>query len=398
MNDFIRPPVKVDCNKRVISDPKQRAHWWRLNVPASITGKAKERKFFKSEADAKRYAESLLEARAAIGTDLLRRLKARNMSVAAAIEYALRHAPRSTPCSVKDACKAFIESRRATNCKERYLANLKSQLDQFSEDFGVRMVDQVSKADVGRFLADLTGKDGETPASPKTRINFIITLTALFNYSVEEGWRGENPAENIRRPALDEVVTAILTPGDAAKLIEVGLLPANADIFPALLLQLFAGPRRSEIPHIRWDNIKDNYLRLDHTKVRQKRAVELPPALLEWLAPFAHLKGRVFSPGDVEFNPKDTRNVEDAYTYRLAQVAEEAKVDLTKNVLRHTAITYRDALTGDLQGTAAWAGNSPRVIEQHYRGAATKADALKFYAIRPAPSQNVVPIAGEAAG
>jgi integrase len=184
-----------------------------------------------------------------------------------------------------------------------------------------------------------------------------------------------------------------LSPDEVAKLLNVASRAEYQDVFPAMLIQLFAGPRRSEIPHITWDNIKDSYLRLDRTKVRQKRAVELSPTLLAWLAPFAARgSGRVFSPETVEFDAKDTRKLEDAYTYRLDQIASAAEVTLPKNVLRHTAITYHHALTGDLNGTALWAGNSPRVIEQHYRGAATKADAVNFYALVPGGEENVIPI------
>jgi site-specific recombinase XerD len=209
-------------------------------------------------------------------------------------------------------------------------------------------------------------------------------LNALFNFAVSAGWRGENPAAKLRRPKLDEVEIPILSPQEAKKLLTEARRPAYADIFPALVIQLFTGPRRSELPHIQWSWIRDRYLRLEKTKIRKKRAVEMDDALLAWLAPLRAREGRIFAPEEVEFNPDDTRNIEDAYTYRLSQIAAAAGVALPKNVLRHTAITYRDALTGDLAGTAAWAGNSPGMIENHYRGAATRDDALKFYALTPA--------------
>jgi hypothetical protein len=236
------------------------------------------------------------------------------------------------------------------------------------------MVDTITKAQIERFIADLTGKDGETPASPKSRINYIITLTALFNHCVEEG------------------LTAILTPDNAKKLIEEASKPENDDVLPALLIQLFAGPRRSEIPHISWDLIRDNYLRLDKTKVRIKRPVELPAVLLEWLAPFRKTEGRLFAPTDLRFNPKDTRPIEDSFSYRIAQIADSAKVSLPKNVLRHTAITYRVNSTGDIAATALWAGTSVNVIREHYLGAATKVEATTFYALRPAAGSNVISI------
>jgi hypothetical protein len=184
MKDHIRPPVKIDALGRIITNPKTAAYRWRLNIPASITGTKKERRFFKTESEAKQYSQSLIAARETAGTDLLARLKTRGMSVADAIEYALRHAPKKGSATVTQACKAYIDSRRSENCKERYLANLESQLDLFEADFGNRSVDSITKSDIERFLAGLTAKDGETPAAPKTRINHIITLTALFNFAV----------------------------------------------------------------------------------------------------------------------------------------------------------------------------------------------------------------------
>jgi site-specific recombinase XerD len=383
--------VKVDAGGKVIPG-KGNAHRWRLNVPASITGTIKQRLFFKTETAAKSYRDSLLEVRKAAGDDLLMRLKEREMSVEQAINYALKHAPRAKPVTIEKAIASFIASRKSANCKPRYLANLKSQLDQVQAEFHGSMVDTLTKAQIERFVADLTGKDGETPATPKSRINFIITINAFFNFAVEEGWRGENPAATIKRPKLDEIVTDILSPDQAKKLIEEASKPENIDVFPTLLVQLFAGPRRSELPHIAWGLIKGKYLRLENTKVRIKRAVELPEVLLDWLAPYRRKVGRIFAPADVHYDPSDTRPIEDSFTYRLGQIAEAANISLTKNVLRHTAITYRVASTEDINATALWAGNSVEVIREHYLGAATKDDAATFYALRPAAGSNVIPI------
>jgi site-specific recombinase XerD len=383
----IRPPVKVDQQGRVIRDPRIRAHRWLQNVPASFTGHKKERKFFHSESDAKKYRESLIEALKDAGTDLRQRLKARGMSVTDAIEYALKHAPtKAEPTPLKDACTAYLQTRKELNGSSSYQANLESQFKELQEELGNPMIDTISYDELTVFVKGMTGKDGDTPARPKTKINMIITLNALFNYAVEEGWRGVNPATKLRRPKMDEVDTAILTPGEVQQLLEEGKKPEYADVFPAVVIQIFAGPRRSELPHMQWENIRDNYLRLDKTKIKKKRAVAISDTLLEWLAPFRNRTGRIFAPIDVAFDPKDTRNIQDAYTYRVSQLAAAATVILPKNVLRHTAITYRDAMTGDLEGTAAWGGNSPGVIQVHYRGAATKDEAAAFYGIRPSSS------------
>lgn len=187
----------------------------------------------------------------------------------------------------------------------------------------------------------------------------------------------------VAKPILDASRPAILRPDQAARLLESASREEFADIFPAVLLQLFAGPRRSELPHLTWDHIKDRYLRLDLTKTRDPRAVEMPEVLQLWLASLGARSGRILELKDVTFDARDTRGVEDAYTYRVSQLAEAAQVALPKNVLRHTAITYREAFTNDLLATARWAGHTADILERHYRGAATRADAERFYSLRP---------------
>lgn len=167
MKNRIRPPVKVDQNKRVIRSPNGRAHWWRLNVPASLNGGAKLRLFFRTEKEARAHAEGLLEAHLAVSPDLLGQLRLRGLSISDAIRYALKHAPLVAAVDLASACAKFQASRLAKNCKPRYLAVLKSDIDSFRDEFSGRKVDSLSKSDIERYLASLTGKDGETQPAPR---------------------------------------------------------------------------------------------------------------------------------------------------------------------------------------------------------------------------------------
>jgi site-specific recombinase XerD len=394
VKNHIRPPVKVDKDKRVVRGPNGRAHRWRLNVPASLNGGRKKRVFFKSEKEAKDHSAGLLEAHLAVSPDLVSQLKERGMTVSDAIHYALKNAPRTAKVDLGDACTGFLQSRKDKNCKDRYLAVLGSDISAFRGEFPRRTIDSVSREQIERYLGDLTKKDGETPASPKTRRNVLASINALFNYAVDRGWRGENPAASISKPILDESRPATLQPAQVAKLLETASRAEFSDIFPGVLLQLFAGVRRSELPHVRWEHMKDHFLRLDLTKTRQPRAVDMPEALIRWLATLPPRTGRVLELEGVDFNPKDTRGIEDAYTYRLSQLANAADVPLPKNVLRHTAITYRVGLSGSVDQTARWGGHTAAVLHKHYLGAATRADAERFYALLPpAGASNVVPLA-----
>lgn len=54
-----------------------------------------------------------------------------------------------------------------------------------------------------------------------------------------------------------------------------------------------------------------------------------------------------------------------------------------RNVLRHSAISYRVATTQNVNQVALESGNSPAIIFKHYRELVTPADAQKWWSITP---------------
>jgi hypothetical protein len=60
------------------------------------------------------------------------------------------------------------------------------------------------------------------------------------------------------------------------------------------------------------------------------------------------------------------------------------------NALRHSAISYRLALTRDLPRVATEAGNSPAIVQRHYAELVKPDAAKKFFAILPREATNVI--------
>ena len=61
--------------------------------------------------------------------------------------------------------------------------------------------------------------------------------------------------------------------------------------------------------------------------------------------------------------------------------------------LRQAFCTYDFALHADENLTAAQAGKSPTMIHAHYKGLATKAEAVKWFKVKPSKSgKNVIPL------
>lgn len=59
------------------------------------------------------------------------------------------------------------------------------------------------------------------------------------------------------------------------------------------------------------------------------------------------------------------------------------------NALRHSAISYRLAMTPDLAKLAYESGNSPKIIQAHYNGLASPQAAKAFFDIIPTVAKNV---------
>ena len=77
----------------------------------------------------------------------------------------------------------------------------------------------------------------------------------------------------------------------------------------------------------------------------------------------------------------------------FSELCEQAEVTRKVNGLRHAFCTYHFALHANENLTAAQAGNSPAMIHAHYKGLATKAEAVKWFNVKPSRSgKNVIPL------
>ena len=106
-------------------------------------------------------------------------------------------------------------------------------------------------------------------------------------------------------------------------------------------------------------------------KTAARRLVPLSENLKAWLAPWRGETGPVITITDASGALSDT--------------AVKAKVPggWRQNALRHSFISYRVALTGDVARTALEAGNSPKMIFRHYREVVDEQAAEAWFGIMP---------------
>lgn len=305
--------------------------------------------------------------------------------VEAAKDYNRRHPEKRQPVSVAAVVAELIElkTKRAAPGKSKYhIGDLRWRLANFAEAFKMDIA-RVTAADVQAWL------DGMT-AAPRSVKNFRAAASALFKFAAARGYvaKGENPVADT---ALDKIRNAapieIYSPAEMRRL----LAAADDSLKPALALQAFAGLRSEEVMRLDWRDVKLSRghieLGAEKTKTASRRLVPIAANLRAWLESNAKKSGKVFPQKSFVFHK----------LHRAAAAATEIKADgnraalppveLKKNALRHSFISYRVAETNDVPKVALEAGNSPAMIFQHYRELVTPEDALLWFAIAPAKAK-----------
>ena len=94
----------------------------------------------------------------------------------------------------------------------------------------------------------------ESKWSPRTRENYLVTLTTILNFAVGKGYRADNPAASIDLPILDDRPIGILTVEQGRGLLRVAK-EFDPEMLSALAIGLFAGLRRSELFVLDWSEI-----------------------------------------------------------------------------------------------------------------------------------------------
>jgi integrase len=149
-------------------------------------------------------------------------------------------------------------------------------------------------------------------------------------------------------------------------------------LLPYVAIGLFAGLRSAELLRLDWSAVKFTersiIIGANVAKKRSRRVVEINDTLAGWLPGCAKTKGPVVELPDQRTLYK-----------RLAELATAAGLQKwADNGLRHSCASYSLALTGDAVRVAYQLGNSADMIHRHYKALVTKADAERFWALRPA--------------
>jgi integrase len=159
---------------------------------------------------------------------------------------------------------------------------------------------------------------------------------------------------------------------------------------PDIAIGAFAGLRSAEIARLDWSEVKLDRghieIKASKAKTASRRLIPIVPALKAWLETHKKTAGQIIPCRD-EFHLG--RKLKAAID-RMVDAKGKPLVQTVPNGFRHSFCTYRLAVVKSAAQVALEAGNSPKMLFEHYRELATEEDGNAWFGIMPLGEKKVV--------
>lgn len=252
-----------------------------------------------------------------------------------------------------EAVEMFLEAKAKHGLAERSLRDLRSRLGLVSASFrGVRLV-EVSGGQLFDWLGSLRGRDGVSPASARSVLNYRRALGAFFAWALRRGWVRRDPMAGLSDADLPRVrrpEKGILSPAEGEFLLRL-VRSRWPEFLPGFLVRYFLGVRTAEAGRFRFEWVRSGDRRVVVPGwVGGERVVktgdswvldDVEPAFWRWWEAGKFARQGVFRP---------------LYGSMAARIArafcEGAGRAWPGNALRHSVATYHLSLHRDPGRTA----------------------------------------------
>lgn len=299
-------------------------------------------------------------------------------TIGEAVRFFLAERKKAQLPSIKvgDLVELFLKNIKDQKKSRRYTLDMQARLHKAAESF-TGFVADIQATDINRWLLDMKH------ASGRTKNNYRASLATLLSFARQEGYLPravQTEAEFSKRYDGKGGEIGVYTPEKLKTL----LFNIEPRLLPVVAIGAFAGLRTAEIVRLEWPEIRfgQNVIEIKaaKSKTASRRLAPILPVLAEWLAPLRKEAGRVLVGVQDEFAlATQFKKAVDA----IKNDKGESFVKIVHNGLRHSFITYRMAILKSAAEVALEAGNSPRMIFEHYRELATEAEGKAWFAIQP---------------
>ncbi len=293
----------------------------------------------------------------------------------------LQDIPRKTVTEVFD---EMLKAKREEGLSERYLNDLDSRVGRFARDFQVQL-SVVTATSVREWLQAMN-------VSNRSRNNYRVAVQILVSFAkgrkyLHSDW---NEMESVPLWKNKENGVEIFTPEEIAALLSL----AEDNLVPFLAIGAFAGLRTAEIQRLDWSkvNLTTGYITVDASiaKTNSRRLVPIAANLKAWLTPHAKARGLVVELASVSsaiqrlVSVVNSGGKQNTSPRPASQRGEGDGFAWKHNAMRHSYCSYRLADIKNAAQVALEAGNSPKMIFQHYRELVTDVEAKRWFSIEPA--------------
>jgi integrase len=289
-------------------------------------------------------------------------------SVSGFVQTHLARVGKLKDATMMEAAHALIEEKTARGKGHTWIKSLRNFLLNSSLKKLEKPMIAVTVEDLENLLRTWSGR---------TRNNKIRFLVQLFNYA-----KGKYIPE-AEKSVAQKLPFDVETPGEVqiwtpeeAKLLLDQALPEE---LPFFAIAMFSGIRTCEICRMDWSQVRphpdpdESHIEVKAAGSKKQLGRRIVP-ILPALAAFLKKTGV----------PKSGRIVPNSNMQtRQELLALRTGLDWKYNGCRHSFGSYRMADIKNVYQVAEEMGNSPAMVKKHYFQAVTKAEAARFWAVRP---------------
>ena len=260
----------------------------------------------------------------------------------------------------------------------KYAYNRAIMLRRFANAFPGHAVCDLSKEHLNVFLTSKIISE----FSAKSRNHHRAAIKQFMQWCIRKDYlpltHRLNETDAMRPEHSNSAETEFYTAKELRMLLEA----SDGAMRAMIAISGLAGLRTAELLRLTWEDVWRVAGHIEVTankaKTRQRRLVEICPALSAWLRPYRKFTGKLCTLHEI------------TWQQHFLQLCTDAGVTRKANGLRHAFCTYHFAANGNENHTSQLAGNSPAMVHQHYKGLATKAEAKKWFNVKPARAANVI--------
>jgi len=284
------------------------------------------------------------------------------------------------PINFPDLVEIFLKNIKSKQRSRRYTLDMQARLHKAAKAFKGQ-IGNIKTGDIDDWLDEMKDLSG------RTKNNYRNAVTTLFIFAKKKGYlprEKQTEAEFVGHFDKTGGEIGIYT----VDTLKIFLNRIDPRMLPVVAIGAFSGLRSAEIVRLEWPEVRFNRndieIKAAKAKTASRRLAPMLPVLAQWLKPFERDSGKVL------IGVQDEFALATQFKKAVDAITDENGKPLLKivpNGFRHSFISYRLAVVKSTAEVALEAGNSPRMIFEHYREVVTADEGAEWFNALPSKAR-----------